>query len=123
MPDYLEQRKSIRFNGEIPIELKQGTGLTRNCSADGIYFVTDQSLSVGERIELVMLLDHIGLGHTVRLRCTGEVLRLKPEAELNGVAFTFTSQVLDATEMMAQTTKGGDLEPNHFVVSEPSNRK
>jgi hypothetical protein len=50
-----------------------------------------------------MLLDHIGLGHTVQLRCTGEVLRLKPEAELNGVAFAFTSQVLDATEMMVQT--------------------
>lgn len=103
MPDYLEQRKSVRFNGEIPIELKQGTGMTRNCSADGIYFVTDQSVSVGERLELIMLLDHIGLGHTVRLRCTGEVLRLKPEAELNGVAFAFTSQVLDATEMMVQT--------------------
>jgi hypothetical protein len=103
MKNYLEQRKSIRFNGEIPIELKQGTGLTRNCSADGIYFVTDQPLSVGEQIELVMLLDHIGLGQTMRMRCTGEVLRLKPDAGLNGVAFVFTSQVLDTTGMMAQT--------------------
>jgi hypothetical protein len=105
MTNYLEQRKSIRFNGEIPIELKKGTGMTRNCSADGIYFVTDQSLSVGERIELIMLMDHIGLGHTVRLRCTGEVLRLKPEAELSGVAFAFTSQVIDATDLMLNTKK------------------
>jgi hypothetical protein len=97
-----EQRKSVRYNVEIPLELKEGTGLTRNFSRDGIYFVTDQFLSVGERLEVKMLLEHDSLGQVWRLHCVGEVLRVEPTVEKIGVAFAITSQTFVDSVMMTQ---------------------
>ena len=93
--NFPERRKATRFNGEIPIELKQGAGLTRNCSTDGTYFVTDQTLSVGEQVEFVMHLDHSGLGPAVQLHCRGDVLRVEPGLEMSGVAVTITMRLFE----------------------------
>ena len=100
--NFSEQRKSVRYKGEIPLEVKEGTGLTRNFSTDGIYFITDQVLSVGERLELDMLLEHNSLGQVWRLHCEGEVLRVEPSAGKIGVAFAITSQTFVDSVRMAQ---------------------
>ncbi len=88
--NFHEKRKAERFIGEIPIELQHGTGVTRDCSSDGVYFVTDQHFSVGEKIEFSMLLEHSGRGYPLRLRCLGEVLRVEPFSMKTGVAVAFT---------------------------------
>jgi hypothetical protein len=86
-----ERRKSERFTGQIPIELRQGKAVTRDCSTDGVYFVTDQSFSVGEKIEFDMLLDHSGLNTAMRLHCLGKVLRVEPYfSRKTGVAVSYT---------------------------------
>lgn len=87
---FLEKRKAERFRGEIPIELPQGRGVTRDCSTDGVYFVTDQAFSVGETIEFVMRLDHSGVGYPLRLRCLGEVKRVEKKSMKTGVAVAFS---------------------------------
>ena len=102
--NFTEQRKSVRYEGEIPLEVKEGTGLTRNYSADGIYFITDQLLSVGERFDLKMLLGHISLGQVWRLHCEGEVLRVEPTAGKIGVAFAIKSKTCVDSVQMAQAT-------------------
>ena len=97
-----EQRKSVRYKGDISLEVKGGTGLTRDFNSSGIFFVTDQVLSVGERLEVVMLLEHICLGLIWRLHCEGEVLRVEPTVEKIGVAFAITSHTLVDSVRMAQ---------------------
>ncbi len=93
--NFLERRKAERFSGEIPIELQHGTGVTRDCSSDGVYFVTDQSFSVGEEIEFSMLLEHSGLEYPLRLRCLGEVLRAESFSMKTDVAVAFSMRAFE----------------------------
>ncbi len=76
----------MRFPGKIPVMLKQGTGLTRDYSVDGVYFVTDQPLSPGEEIELTLLLNYQTAGQGMRLGCRGKVQRVEHCSEKLGVA-------------------------------------
>ena len=95
-------RKSTRYYGEIPIELNQGSGLTRDYSVDGVYFMTDQQLSVGEQIEFVMLLNHQGSGNVVRLNCRADVVRVDPSIEKTGAAVAITKHVFEAAPELAE---------------------
>lgn len=79
-------RKSERHQGQVPVEVKQGMGLTRNFSTSGIYFVTDQPVALDERLDVVMLLDYQHLGQRVKLHCMSDVVRVEPCDELLGVA-------------------------------------
>jgi hypothetical protein len=96
------QRKAERYQGEIPLEVKQGMGCTRNFSTSGLYFVTDQTLSIGEQLEVVMLLEHTGLGPGYLLRYQGEVLRVEPQDKQFGIAFAINSNTFDQAAGMAQ---------------------
>jgi PilZ domain len=100
--NFSEQRKSVRFNGEIPLEVKVGTGITRDFSTNGIYFITDQILSVGEQLGVVMLLERNSLRQVWRFRCEGEVLRVEPTGGKTGVAFAITSRTFDGSVGVAQ---------------------
>lgn len=93
--EFPDRRKAERFKGYIPIELKQETAQACNISTDGVYFVTEQSLCVGEQIEFFMVLEHSGLGPGVRLRCRGEVLRTERMAGKTGVAAAATMLLLE----------------------------
>lgn len=86
-----EKRKETRFKGELPVELEQGTGLTRDFSASGVFFKTDHSLTVGEPINFVIPMDYSAWDHPFRFRCQGEVVRLEPSGEKVGVAVTIQS--------------------------------
>lgn len=98
-----DDRKSRRFSGKIPVMLKQGTGMTRDYSADGVYFVTDQDVTPGEQIELVMLLDHQSLGAGVRLRCRGDVVRVEPRDDKAGVAVAISKHLFELAPELAGT--------------------
>ncbi|QXE92395.1 PilZ domain-containing protein [Geomonas subterranea] len=89
------ERNSVRFKGEIPLEIKHGTGITRDFSSCGLYFFTDQQICLGETLELVMLLEHQNLGQMVRLRCEADVVRVEPECDRFGVAVAITRHLVD----------------------------
>jgi hypothetical protein len=91
MLNFSERRKETRFVGKIPVDLKEGTGITRDFSASGVYFETDQSLSPEEPIEFVMNLEYTGLGSLVRVRCLGDIVRVEPMGEKTGVAVAISS--------------------------------
>jgi hypothetical protein len=88
--DFADRRKAERFIGAIPIVLKQGSGLTRDFSTDGVYFETDQPLFVGEKLDFVMRLFQAEPTRPLRLRCRGEVVRLEPGLEKLGAAVAIT---------------------------------
>ena len=96
MKNFVE-RNSVRFKGKIPLEVKHGTGLTRDFSTSGLYFFTDQPVSMGETLELVMLLDHQNQGERVRLRCQADVVRIEPDLDKLGVAVAITKHLVDTT--------------------------
>jgi PilZ domain len=80
-----ERRKTTRFNGNLPVELGHGRGVTRDFSSQGVYFETDQPLSVGEAIQFNIPIDHSGLEYSFHIRCQGVVLRVEPSGEKVGV--------------------------------------
>jgi hypothetical protein len=91
-----EKRRSERFKVGIPIELKLGTGITRDCCIDGVFFETDQPLAVGEQVEFVMKLEYAIKGdRSAKLRCQGEVIRLETGSGKGGVAVSITSHQLE----------------------------
>jgi PilZ domain len=96
-----DKRRAERFIGAIPIVLKQGTGLTRDFSTDGVYFETDQALSVGEELDFIMHLNHADPAEQLRLKCRGKVLRLEPGSGKIGVAVAVDSHMLRGTMELA----------------------
>jgi len=97
-----ENRKSKRFPGTIPVMLKQGSGLTRDYSADGVYFTTDQAITPGEQLELVMLLDHQSMGAALRLHCLGDVVRVEQNEDRTGVAVAISKHLFELAPEMAE---------------------
>ena len=98
-----EKRRSERFKVGIPIELKTGKGITRDCCVDGVFFETDQPLSVGEQVEFVMKLEYAIKGdRSAKLLCEGEVVRVEPGLEKRGVAVSIISHRFADTSVMAQ---------------------
>ncbi len=81
-----DNRKSSRFYGEIPIEFKNGVGTTRDYSADGVFFTTDQPVALGEQIEFFMVLRYLGTQQPVRVQCEAQVVRIEPGASWTGAA-------------------------------------
>jgi hypothetical protein len=75
--NFPERREATRFKGKLPIELEEGTGLTRDFSTLGVFFETDQSLAVGEPIKFVIPLDYSDWDYPFRICCEGEVLRVE----------------------------------------------
>ena len=91
MPDSMERRQAMRFRGSLPIEWEKGAGVTRDFSASGIFFETDQFFSFGEPLELALNLEHFEPGRLVRVRCRGEVVRVERGRKKVGVAMAIHS--------------------------------
>ena len=81
-----ENRREERFALEVPVNLEAGSGLSRDISGSGIYFVTDQPLSPGETVKFSVKLDYIRPGKPIQLDCRGQVLRVEATGEKIGVA-------------------------------------
>jgi hypothetical protein len=60
--------------------------MTRNYSAEGVFFVTEQSALVGAPIDFFVTISHSALGFSFRLRCKGLVMRVEPAQGKTGVA-------------------------------------
>lgn len=81
-----EKRREERFMVEMPVILEGGTGISRDISESGIYFVTDQPLIPGGLVKFSVRLNHIRPGKPVRFDCQGQVLRIDPADGKFGVA-------------------------------------
>ena len=82
-PVMAEQRKSKRFDLNLPVELiRTGsvpvnqTGETSNMSSSGVLFTSENQMSIGDPVEyMVTLPSPVSIGTQVRLRCMGKVMR------------------------------------------------
>ena len=48
-----ERRKGERFKLALPVQLKNGAGITRDISTSGIFFETESAHSIGDTIRLL----------------------------------------------------------------------
>jgi len=94
------ERGADRFATELPIEMGRVHGLTRNISATGIYFETENAQEPGSRVHLsVEVVIH---GERLKLICDGKVVRVDHKdgvlgiaAKLDGSFFSDTAEVID----------------------------
>jgi hypothetical protein len=91
-----DRRKATRFQVALPVELVEGTGITRDLSARGVFFETDCVFGLGEVIQFALVLEYIDPGRPVRLHCRGRVVRFERQGNTMGVAVAITAYRLDA---------------------------
>jgi len=82
-----ERRIGERFKLALPVQLKNGTGITRDISTSGIFFETESAHSVGETIRLSLNFEH------ETLQCEARVVRVEPRNGQFGVAVELVSYV------------------------------
>jgi hypothetical protein len=73
------------------VEWEGGTGITRDVSVGGVYFVTQQTFSLGAPLECTLLFEHLDPGQPVRLHCRGQVVRVESVDGKTGVAVAITA--------------------------------
>ncbi|HEY7402576.1 MAG TPA: PilZ domain-containing protein [Candidatus Angelobacter sp.] len=91
-----EKRSIRRFPLDLPISVKfldngrhEIAGHTRDVSARGVFMYLEMEIRVGAPIEFVMTLPpEITLSDSIRVRCTGTVVRVEKNGNEQGVAVT-----------------------------------
>ncbi len=78
------KRMEERVTTARPVHLDQGTGITRNVSASGVFFETDVNYAAGSEISFSIELD--GPGGKIMLRCQGQIVRVEQLDGKFGVA-------------------------------------
>ena len=86
-----ERRRHWRYPAALEVRLGEGTGVSHNVSASGIYLETDTPLEPGQRIAFSLTLDKIYPDVPLDLQCTGIIVRVERHARQRGVAVTIDS--------------------------------
>jgi Tfp pilus assembly protein PilZ len=82
-----ERRMGERFKLALPLQLKNGTGMTRDISTSGIFFETERAYSIGDTIQLSLNFEH------ETLQCEARVVRVEPRNGQLGVAVELKAYV------------------------------
>jgi hypothetical protein len=103
-----DRRRAPRLPVTVPIELRNGTGITRDVSGLGLYFVAPFPFETGEEIAFLLRIPG-----SIHVRCHGRVVRsnFDREAMSYGVAVTIDDFDVDDSEQDEST------EP-HIVLRE-----
>jgi len=85
-----EQRRTLRYSLELPVEVAGATGRTRDFSASGVFFETDRALRPGAPIRFSLVIGRVSPGLPLRLNCEGRIVRTEPRDGRLGVAVAVT---------------------------------
>ena len=83
---HYEKRETTRVPIEIPIQVGDAQGKSRDMSFSGIYFTIDKPFDAGESLQIVFELAHAIRDEPVHLDCQGYVLRVEKLGQEFGVA-------------------------------------
>jgi hypothetical protein len=86
-----ERRRNWRFPATLDIRLGQGSGVSHNVSASGLYLETDAPLVTGQPITFSLMLNELYPDVPLDLQCTGIIRRIEPRGRRWGVAVTIDS--------------------------------
>ena len=97
------ERRAVRFETVLPVEIGNFHGLARNISATGIYFETEAAPELGSHVYFAVELTV--RGEKLKLVCDGQVLRVDDKDGVHGVAAklddSFFSNPADVMELDA----------------------
>lgn len=68
----VERWDAPRLPMRFPVVLERGNGWTRDVSASGVYFETDEAFTPGAPIRFSLLLEHV-YPTPFRLECQGQI--------------------------------------------------
>jgi hypothetical protein len=91
---WVERRRVPRYPANLVVELEEGTGVTRDISAAGVYFETRQKPASDAPLRFTLILEHAEPG-PVRLGCEADVVRIEPRGDAFGVAAAITSHWIE----------------------------
>lgn len=81
-----ERRETTRHQIQVPVDFGRGTGMSRDISFTGIYFITKEVLEPGEPLKLAFELEYAIPGKSLQLDCQGHVLRVEQLDNSFGIA-------------------------------------
>jgi hypothetical protein len=105
--DLQDRRRAQRFQMALPVELAEGTAVTRDVSACGVFLETSRVFILGECIQFTLILEQVDPGQPVRLHCRGRVVRLEPCGTGSGVAVAISAYRLDSRLYRGKECQGG----------------
>jgi hypothetical protein len=82
-----ERQRGERYKLALPLQLKNGTGITRDISTSGIFFETESAYAIGDMIRLFLNFEH------ETLQCEARVVKVEPRNGQFGVAVELKSYV------------------------------
>ena len=98
-----EPRQNDRVNAEVPVRLEDGTsGVTRNISPGGVYFIVDEKLAEGQSIRFSIEFTHPASpadSGVLHLECIGNVVRVEEAHGKRGVAVKIVESRLERREL------------------------
>lgn len=83
-------RQEERFDAALAVKLEQGSAVTRNVSANGIYFLTDVALEMGATVTLALDFQNFP-GGPLHVNCIARIVRIEEQGGQKGVAATIQS--------------------------------
>ena len=90
MTPTVADRHEDRFSADLPLKLEGGTGIARNVSANGIYFVTDLSLQQGAPVRFTLEFNNFASG-PIAVNCIARIVRVEKQGASNGIAAAISS--------------------------------
>ena len=84
-------RNARRYAVALPVDLARGSGLTRDVSAGGVYFVTDQAYPLDSQVDLTLLFGATPPEPAIQVQCHARVVRVEPRSDHVGIAAAITS--------------------------------
>ena len=94
----LRERDREETNPERPapcpcaaVQLARGSGLTRDVSAGGVYFLTDQAYRLDSQLDLTLVFGATLPESPIQVQCQARVVRVEPRSDGVGIAAAITS--------------------------------
>ena len=88
------KRREERMSSTRPVKLDRGTGVTRNISASGVFFVTGGDYVPGNKINFTIELAGLR-GGTLMLRSWGKIVRIEIGRGIVGVGAKILASKLE----------------------------
>jgi hypothetical protein len=83
-------RRHERFESDVTIRFDRGDGRMTNVSANGLYFVTQVALQIGEPLSITLEFETTELG-VISAHCLARVIRVVDGGGTKGVGATLES--------------------------------
>jgi hypothetical protein len=89
-------RVAPRFSIGLPVELAEGVGTTRDLGTSGVYFTSRYGYEPSSKLEFTIVLDSVNENKPLRMRCSGEVVRVETVDDMVGIAARILEYAIEA---------------------------